>query len=668
MYAAKVGVLRAEALFFVENAKIGEVWARHDEQALAVCGCEGGWTLAGVVWIGATVEKRSAIAKAAALLEWPVAGRDGEPENGDVVLDGAPVGGRVERADGGGTAGRNGGRKSATDAGERISEWERRGIWVLRGWGSHGGPSDWAEASLRLRRAGFRTGLDEGGFDLPAGLASVRGHPSKSRSTGRSVPIGPAAVGGGAGGDADAAQRRNAADRAVEAAAAAGAGVDEAAGAGAGAEAIAAAGGEAAKRAPADAEEGSRSNWRFFEVPVFHLEALTVRRTGRGRLPSDWSESHPLYRKLSREAVRAVYALGLDYGAVRLAADDEGSIRVSGIHAPSVHDMRLWKAAMAVFAEEWRRTVRGGPERSRKRTDAGGTGDEIDVSAVARSGQGGVRDGEGNRSGTNGGGKSAALLIGADPEFVLLRPDGMIASADRFFPSSGAAGTDTVRSGTRLLRPIVELRPDPAGDPDGLSRNLWRLLHRAAGLTAGQPLRWLAGAMPVRGVALGGHLHLSGVELNALLLRTLDSFVALPLAAAEDSAGRRRRLRYGTLGDFRRQPHGGFEYRTPPSWLVSPMVANAAFALALAAARDYRRLAMPELTACNERYRRAYYEGDRQLLREACEKTHNSLRCLPSYASLSRWIEPFFAAIRRGATWDESADFRLKWGIPVPRG
>ncbi|HUC90643.1 MAG TPA: hypothetical protein VMS09_01290 [Paenibacillus sp.] len=616
--------------------------------------------MAGIVWIASTGEKRSAIAKAAALLDWPVAGRDGEPEDGDVVLDAVPAAGRGAKPDGGGTAERSDGlrgeatsgrsekAKSAPGTGERMAEWEQRGIWVLRGWGSHGGPSDWAEASLRLGRAGFRTGLDEGGFDLPAGLASVRGHPSTSRSTGRSVPIGPAAVGGGAGGAADAAQRRNAADRAVEAAAAAGAGVDEAAGAGA--KAVAAAGGEAAKRAPVDAEERSRSNWRFFEVPVFHLEALAIRRTGQGRVPADWSAAHPLYRKLSREAVRAVYALGLDYAAARLAADDEGSIRIVGMRAPVVQETRLWNAAMAAFAAEWRRAVRG---------EADDSGDRI--RAV---GDGGHGDGKGNRAA--GGGKQTALLIGADPEFVLLRPDGMIASADRFFPPSGAAGTDTVRAGTRLLRPIVELRPDPAEDPGELSRNLWRLLHRAAGLTVGQPLRWLAGAMPVRGVALGGHLHLSGVELNARLLRTLDSLVALPLAAAEDSAGRRRRLRYGALGDFRRQPHGGFEYRTPPSWLVSPMVANAAFALALASARDYRRLTVPELPACDERYRRAYYDGDRELLREACGKTHDSLRRLPSYAALGQWIEPLFTAIRLGATWDESADFRPKWGIPVP--
>ncbi|WP_455565827.1 putative amidoligase domain-containing protein, partial [Paenibacillus darwinianus] len=479
--------------------------------------------MVGNVWIGPSAsngaygKKRSAVAKAAALLVWPTAGRDGDPEDGDAVLDIA--------ADG-----------SGAEAAVRIDEWERKGIWVLRGWGSRGGPSDWTDASLQLQRAGFpgteEDADNEQGGNCLAKPASDRGKPYLRSEAGGPAMSGPVGVAG-----------------------------------------------------------AYRANRRFFEVPVFHLDALTVRRTGEGRVPADWSESHPLYRKLYREAVRAVYALGLDYSVVRLSADDQGTIRAIRIRSVSAQDVQLWKSAMAAFADGWRKAVcgcrdengsgtkkreigegsavggavgghGGSPERRDRWPKIGG------VDEIAEHGGRTEASGVGRRSDGRDVRHSGMLLIGADPEFVLLRPDGTIVSADRFFPPTGAAGTDTVRSGTRLLRPIVELRPDPAGDPDGLLRNLWRLLHRASALTAGQPLRWLAGAMPVRGVALGGHLHLSGVELNARLLRTLDSFVALPLAAVEDAAGRRRRLRYGALGDFRRQPHGGFEYRTPPSWLV----------------------------------------------------------------------------------------------------
>ncbi|WP_208414451.1 putative amidoligase domain-containing protein [Paenibacillus castaneae] len=259
------------------------------------------------------------------------------------------------------------------------------------------------------------------------------------------------------------------------------------------------------------------------------------------------------------------------------------------------------------------------------------------------------------------------LLIGADPEFVLVTPAGKVASASRFFGAGvgGAAGADAVLIGRRLLYPVAELRPEPAEDPAALAANVRRLLLRAADRISDPALRWAAGAMPVPGLALGGHIHLSGAPLTSRLLRLLDSCAAFPLALVEDPAGRARRPRYGTLGDFRQQPHGGFEYRTLPSWLISPAAAKAAFALALLCAREAEHLHY--IPALEERYAAAYYAGDRAELAGCLDGIASSISAAASYEELAPYIEPLFQAARSGHTWDESTDIRVKWRIPMTK-
>src|SRR5690606_3526612 len=81
------------------------------------------------------------------------------------------------------------------------------------------------------------------------------------------------------------------------------------------------------------AGEAAPDGLRHFAVPVFHLEALAVQRIGgpRAALPADWDARHPLFRRLAAAAVKTVYALGLDYAEVRMAASDAGAVRVEAV-------------------------------------------------------------------------------------------------------------------------------------------------------------------------------------------------------------------------------------------------------------------------------------------------------------------------------------------------
>jgi hypothetical protein len=209
------------------------------------------------------------------------------------------------------------------------------------------------------------------------------------------------------------------------------------------------------------------------------------------------------------------------------------------------------------------------------------------------------------------------------------------------------------------MYPIGELRPDPASTPDELAANVRRQLMRADAKAADDSLRWAAGAMPISGIALGGHIHLSGIPLTSRLLRQLDRYVALPIAMVESVTG--RRPRYGMLGDYRQQPHGGFEYRTLPSWLVSPAAAKAAFALTLLCAHDTWSLPTPAMLP--ERVEEAFYRGERRVLAQQLDGIAIELAEAPSYEAYARWIEPLFAAARQGIVWDANADFRRKWRV-----
>lgn len=334
--------------------------------------------------------------------------------------------------------------------------------------------------------------------------------------------------------------------------------------------------------------------------------------------PRRWPPE-PHLRAAVRAASRALYALRLDCGEADVAVASDGRISVRAVY-PLPRDKRRQAERLSRFAA-WHAA---NAERKDRR-----------------------------------------MLIGADPEYALLMPSGKVAQASRYFGFGvgGAAGADAMLVGRRLLYPVAELRPAPAESPAALAANLRRLLARAAVKVGDPGLRWVAGAMPVPGLALGGHIHVSGAALTSRLLRLLDSCAAYPLALVEDPAGRGRRPRYGVLGDFRLQPHGGFEYRTLPSWLVSPAAAKAAFALALLCARE--AMAMPRVPAARERYAEAYYAGDRSELAGCLDEVAGVISATESYAGLARYIEPLFDAARRGRRWDETTDIREKWRIPL---
>ncbi len=382
---------------------------------------------------------------------------------------------------------------------------------------------------------------------------------------------------------------------------------------------------------------------RLYKIAVFHLQVISFVRLppkdteelyrnsekalgnklqGELDLTASW-QNDGLLRLTAKLAIHAIYALGFEMGEVIVALGGDGRRKIMDA-AAQYSDPELLSQCRENFVQEETERIKAYP------------------------------------------GFAEQIRLGADPEFVLVSQKGKLVPASRFFGEGrgGEVGADSVRLGNRLIYPYVEIRPEPADTPQQLLQHIQHLLAFCQSKIKHVDVRWAAGAMPLKGTALGGHIHMSGVPLTIRLLRLLDRLLALPFAAIEDSGGRGRRPRYGMLGDYRMQSHGGFEYRTLPSWLISPVAAKAAFAISFLCVRNvYTAPDMTIISTDDDKLIDAYYAGDKHVLQTAAADAFRILKQMDGSDSLMHWLSPFFAAAERGESWNEAIDFREKWNL-----
>lgn len=374
---------------------------------------------------------------------------------------------------------------------------------------------------------------------------------------------------------------------------------------------------------PADGKSRLVRNGRKIQVPVSGGTAEL-----RELAPEEQEAYH--IRRAKRDAVRAVYALGLSTGLVKIGINREGHTVLTGLEAcPALDDRmaELFAGAINRYAEKLEEAER--------------------TEAVWQ----------------NGSITRIGVRLGADPEFVLRKPGGGFVSANRFLEKEGKVGCDAVvLSRDKVIHPLAELRPKPCTTPRELVRELYWTMRLAARQIPDTSLAWLSGSMPGKGLSTGGHVHISGVWLHHHLLRALDNYVALPLVLAEGEASGQRRPKYGFLGDVRRKRHGGFEYRTLPSWLATPELAFAVLTLMHIVALHYRELRETPLDHLD--IQRAYYNGDKSQLLPVVRKLWPDLARLPAYRQSRIEMDAFRDRLFRLEGWDEQADFRIPWKIP----
>ncbi|WP_139488874.1 putative amidoligase domain-containing protein [Brevibacillus dissolubilis] len=327
-------------------------------------------------------------------------------------------------------------------------------------------------------------------------------------------------------------------------------------------------------------------------------------------------------RRIHHYAVRSLYAMGLDFGSVSIGAASPTRMRVLDVHPDPV----LPQESGIDFA--------------------GMVGDFVAEFQAAR------------RTVRN-------VMLGADPEFALRRPDGTMGIASDFLGKMGVIGCDAARLREEgrfsQQRPLVEVRPQPTTDPHELFLHIAKALRFASRKITDDTLEWVAGGMPFDGYPIGGHIHLSGIPLTFQLIRKLDAYLCLPLALIEDEGCQARRPRYGFLGDFRTQDHGGFEYRTLPSWLVSPRITKAVLALTKIIATHHELLTIDTLPL---NIQKAYYDSDRSILLPFARRVYREINRLPLFASYKKDLQPFFSTLFSGEIWLAKSDIRQAWRVP----
>lgn len=333
------------------------------------------------------------------------------------------------------------------------------------------------------------------------------------------------------------------------------------------------------------------------------------------RIPSNREE-----KRLRKIATRAVYALNLDYGVVKvgLYASKPWVIYVNTYDKSDERITALLEHAVADFEDQWDQMIHNWKKN---------------------------------------------VVLGADPEFVLQKKDGSLVLASNYLPKKGIVGCDLIWTNRdRSQRPLAELRPAPANNVRDLILNLYKSMLVGTQKIKNRDLKWLAGALPIKGYPIGGHIHFSGVQLNSFLLRALDNYLTLPITLLEDKNGIGRRPKYGFLGDFREQFHGGFEYRTPPSWLVSPTMTKGALALAKLIAENYIYLEQDPLE--NSSVQEAYYTGNKEVLRPIVNRLWHELKGLKDFSLYQKYLLPLEDLMVKGYTWDETIDIRKPWRLP----
>ena len=161
------------------------------------------------------------------------------------------------------------------------------------------------------------------------------------------------------------------------------------------------------------------------------------------------------------------------------------------------------------------------------------------------------------------------------------------------------------------------------------------------------------------------------MELTTELLRALDNYVAFPVMMLENpvKAKKRPQEKYGWLGEFRWESYGGFEYRTPASWIVGPPYAAAVLCLTKLVVDNYEKLTR-NVYSSPETCRLFYQARERGRPRDLRELLWADLEALDDYAKYARGAWRSFPN-PSGPTsdWPSPRDIRVRWGLirPAPR-
>lgn len=383
-------------------------------------------------------------------------------------------------------------------------------------------------------------------------------------------------------------------------------------------------------------------NVYIYDMDVFHLTKKIAVKTNSRNAQTTWVyEELPIdldqdCQKVCHLAQRTLYVLGLDLGMVHAGIDVRGRAVVLDITPtpplPSPVDQLLHKKIQTFVTRSF--IANTGNSKSMEKSN--------DLPEAK---------------------PKPKILLGADPEFMLRDSrTGKIVYPSDFLDREGVLGYDE-RSEQRQGRlfPLAEVRPNPESCPLKLTENIRQILSMASSIIPAH-IEWLAGSLQFENYQIGGHIHFSNVSLNSSLLRALDNYLGIPIFLTEDprTAARRRR-QYGWIGSFRVKSHGGFEYRTPGSWLISPDITRACLCLAKLVASEYHILPRDYFT--NPDLQKAFYQAKKLYFYDIFNELWEDISKTGLYNTYAEYLNPLTELINKGSRWSEDDDIRKAWGL-----
>ncbi len=367
------------------------------------------------------------------------------------------------------------------------------------------------------------------------------------------------------------------------------------------------------------------------DAQVIYLELkvpVKSNTTAPEAFPSEQYEPIPINldadsAKISLLAIKAVHLLGLDFAQVRLGLDSR--------KRPVVLDLNPCCELNKKTTDKFIRYIKQHLNRLYNPTDP------------------------------------PEATLGTDPEFVLRdNRTNRLVYPSGFISKGGLLGYDD-RSERRQgqFYPLAEIRPAPDACPLKLTEKVRKALQYGITRIPYKNIEWLAGSLHFDRYQIGGHIHYSGIKPNASLLRVLDNYLAIPIRLIEDPiAGAKRRTQYGGLGNIRFKPHGGFEYRTLGSWLVTPDITKAVLCLAKVAASAFPHLKRNYFVSFETQ--KAFYDGNSQILYDIFPLIWNDLKHTASFKLYHKELSIIKDMVTNRKTWNEDSDFRTHWGLSIP--
>ena len=176
------------------------------------------------------------------------------------------------------------------------------------------------------------------------------------------------------------------------------------------------------------------------------------------------------------------------------------------------------------------------------------------------------------------------INIGADPEFSLVSKNNL----DQFVNANQIVKSQfDFPIGADGHASILEMRPDHSNNIDEFLCNVEDVLKETSELIDSNIYDLITGGGRFKNEPLGGHIHFSGIKPNGDILKMLDDFIGCPIKSCKGGKRVVANNNYDQLSAFRNQPHGGFEYRTPPSFLINKKFTESVYIVSFLVVKTY---------------------------------------------------------------------------------